>query len=133
VRQAVNMVRNGHAGGGIIHGPMDRAASSRGILDSWKDLLLFIATPIVIVPLAIAAKSHLSLEEIALYVAAFGAVGHHLPGMLRAYADRELFKRFKLRFLLSPLFLLTVCVLFELLSNLVLLVNGPFGKGWLRP
>ena len=32
---------------------------------------------------------------------------------MRAYADRELFERFRLRFLLSPLFLLTICVLFE--------------------
>jgi tetratricopeptide (TPR) repeat protein len=98
----------------MVQGRMNPPASSPWILDYWKDLLLFIATPIVIVPLAIVAKSRLSLEEIALYVAAFGAVGHHLPGMLRAYADRELFERFKSRFLLSPMLLLTVCVLFEL-------------------
>ncbi|PYV85760.1 MAG: hypothetical protein DMG05_22080, partial [Acidobacteria bacterium] len=100
-------------GSTIAQGGKDPRTSSPWILDSWKDLPLFIATPILIIPLAIVAKSRLSLEEIALYVGAFGAVGHHLPGMMRAYADRELFERFRLRFLLSPLFLLTICVLFE--------------------
>jgi tetratricopeptide (TPR) repeat protein len=84
------------------------------ILDSWRDLPLFILTPLLIIPLAVAAKTQLSLEAMALYVGAFGAVGHHLPGMMRAYADRELFERFKWRFLLAPVFLLTICVLFEL-------------------
>ena len=45
----------------------------------------------------------------AIYVTAFGAMGHHLPGMLRAYGDRELFRRFRTRFLLAPLILLGVC------------------------
>jgi len=98
----------------IAQGGEGQRESSRWILDSCRDLLLFIGTPILIVPLGLAANSRLSLEEIALYVAAFGAVGHHLPGMMRAYADRELFERFRLRFLLSPLFLLTICILFEL-------------------
>lgn len=38
-----------------------------------------------------------------LLVAGFGALGHHLPGMMRAYGDRALFQRFRTRFLVSPL------------------------------
>jgi tetratricopeptide (TPR) repeat protein len=112
VPQSVNTYRN-RPGSTIAQDSRHPRGSSQWILDHRRDLPLFIATPILIVPLAMIAKSRLSLEEIALYVAAFGAVGHHLPGMMRAYADRELFERFKLRFLLSPLFLLTICVLFQ--------------------
>ena len=82
------------------------------ILSSWKDLLLFVATPVLIIPLATLAKFRFSIEEISLYVAAFGATGHHLPGMMRAYGDRDLFQRYRIRFILAPLFLLTVCMLF---------------------
>ena len=39
-------------------------------------------------------------------------MGHHLPGMIRAYGDRVLFERFKWRFILAPLFLLAVCTAF---------------------
>src|SRR5205823_5420464 len=47
-----------------------------------------------------------------LFVAAFGAMGHHLPGMIRAYGDRALFERFRWRFIFAPLFLLVTCVAF---------------------
>ena len=80
------------------------------ILGSWQDLLLFIATPLLILLLLPVARLGLSVAEIALYVAAFGALGHHLPGMMRAYGDRELFARFRLRFIVSPIFLVAVCV-----------------------
>ncbi|MDA0832487.1 MAG: tetratricopeptide repeat protein [Planctomycetota bacterium] len=79
----------------------------------WFDLLFFVATPIVIVPLISAARVRWSIEAIALFVAAFGATGHHLPGLLRAYGDRELFQRFRLRFVLAPLFLFSVCTFYS--------------------
>ena len=37
-------------------------------------------------------------------------MGHHLPGMIRAYGDRALFDRFRTRFVVAPLALLAVCV-----------------------
>ena len=37
-------------------------------------------------------------------------MGHHLPGMIRAYGDRALFDRFKIRFVVAPLAILAVCV-----------------------
>src|SRR5437764_74363 len=80
------------------------------ILDSWRDLLLYVLTPLLLVPMFGLAQSRWSAEDIYLFVAAFGAMGHHLPGMIRAYGDRALFERFKWRFIVAPVFLLAICV-----------------------
>src|SRR3984893_5064277 len=82
------------------------------ILDSWRDLVLYVGTPLLLLPAFALAQARWSPQDIYLFVAAFGAMGHHLPGMIRAYGDRALFERFKWRFILAPLFLLTVCVAF---------------------
>ncbi len=82
------------------------------ILDSPRDLLLFVATPLLILPVFLLAQSRWSVEEIALFVFAFGQIGHQLPGLMRAYGDRELFRRHKLRFIIAPLALLAVSGLF---------------------
>jgi Flp pilus assembly protein TadD len=82
------------------------------ILDSWRDLILYVGTPLLLVPVFALAQTRWRPQDIYLFVAAFGAMGHHLPGMIRAYGDRALFERFKWRFILAPLFLLAVCVAF---------------------
>jgi len=82
------------------------------ILDSWRDLILYVGTPLLLVPVFALAQARWSPQDIYLFVAAFGAMGHHLPGMIRAYGDRALFERFKWRFILAPLFLLAVCTAF---------------------
>ncbi|MBL8849355.1 MAG: tetratricopeptide repeat protein [Planctomycetaceae bacterium] len=97
--------------------PPKRAATafvppSAWIRGRWSDLALFIATPLLIVPIVGLARMRLSIEQVAIYVTAFGAMGHHLPGMLRAYGDRELFRRFRTRFLLAPVVLLGVALWF---------------------
>jgi hypothetical protein len=85
-----------------------RAAASPWILDRWHDLLLFVATPALLIPLVWLAGRFWTAQS--LYaVALFGALGHHLPGMMRAYGDRELFARFRTRFIAAPLVLLVVC------------------------
>ncbi len=86
--------------------------ASRWILGPWRDLLLFVATPLVVLPLGLLTARQSSGEQILFWVVAFGALGHHLPGLLRAYGDRELFRRFRLRFVVVPLVLLPVCGLF---------------------
>ncbi|MFN0056078.1 MAG: tetratricopeptide repeat protein [Planctomycetales bacterium] len=113
--------------------------SSRWILNSWGDLALFVATPLVIVPLVMvllrSAWFGLSVETLSVLVAAFGALGHHLPGMLRAYGDRELFRRFRLRFILAPLFLLAVCIPLSqhhLSSMLLILLLWGFWHGLMQ-
>ena len=78
------------------------------------DLLLLIATPVLIVPVALIAQGRETAYTVGLLVAGFGALGHHLPGMMRAYGDRALFRRFRTRFLVSPLVFTAVALGFVL-------------------
>jgi Flp pilus assembly protein TadD len=87
-----------------------RPKPSPWILDRWRDLLLFVGTPVLLIPIFTAAQARWSAQDIFLFVGAFGAMGHHLPGMIRAYGDRALFDRFKIRFVVAPLAILAVCV-----------------------
>jgi Tfp pilus assembly protein PilF len=82
------------------------------ILNSWRDLVFYVGTPLLLLPAFALAQARWSPQDIYLFVAAFGAMGHHLPGMIRAYGDRALFERFKWRFIFAPLFLLATCVAF---------------------
>ena len=84
------------------------------ILDSWRDLVLYVCTPLLLVPIFIGAQGLWAAEDIYLFVAAFGAMGHHLPGMIRAYGDRALFQRFRWRFICAPIFLIVVCAAFSM-------------------
>ena len=90
--------------------PSVPSKSSPWILDRWRDLLLFVGTPVILIPIFTAAQTRWSGQDIFLFVGAFGAMGHHLPGMIRAYGDRALFERFKIRFIVAPLTILVVCV-----------------------
>src|SRR5436305_2457008 len=82
------------------------------ILNSWRDLILYVGTPLFLVPMFLLAQVRWTAQDIYLFVAAFGAMGHHLPGMIRAYGDRALFERFRWRFIFAPIFLISVCVAF---------------------
>ena len=82
------------------------------ILDSWRDLLFYVGTPLLLVPMFALAQARWRAQDIYLFVAAFGATGHHLPGMIRAYGDRALFERFRWRFIFAPIFLVAVCLAF---------------------
>jgi tetratricopeptide (TPR) repeat protein len=82
------------------------------ILNSWRDLVLYVGTPLLLVPVFAVAQTHWSGQDIYLFVAAMGSMGHHLPGMIRAYGDRALFERFRWRFVFAPIFLLAICIAF---------------------
>lgn len=92
--------------------PAVKARPNIWILNSWRDLLLYVGTPLLILPVFALAQARWSPQDIYLFVAAFGAMGHHLPGMIRAYGDRALFNRFRWRFIIAPIFLLGTCVVF---------------------
>src|SRR5437762_5058932 len=78
--------------------------SRRWILNSWLDQFFIVSTPLLVFPaiFALYAPLRVKAETISLVVTAFFALGHHLPGMIRAYGDRELFQRFHWRFILAP-------------------------------
>jgi tetratricopeptide (TPR) repeat protein len=92
--------------------PAAAPRKSLWILSSWRDLILYVGTPLLLLPMFLLAQARWRAQDIYLFVGAFGAVGHHLPGMIRAYGDRALFKRFRWRFVFAPIFLLSVCVAF---------------------
>jgi len=73
-----------------------------------------VVTPLAIVPVLLILVQHwLTPEKISLAVIAFASLGHHLPGFMRAYGDRELFLRYRWRFLLCPLVVFGLALLFS--------------------
>ena len=78
------------------------APSSPWILGPVLDSLLFIGAPLAVMAVFLPLRGVFSSREIAILLLAFFTFGHHFPGFLRAYGDRDLFARFKWRFLLAP-------------------------------
>ncbi len=84
------------------------------IVSAWWDMAYVVVTPLAIVPaLLIVVRRWLTPEEISLAVIAFASLGHHLPGFMRAYGDRDLFLRYRWRFLLCPLVVFALALLFS--------------------
>ncbi len=50
----------------------------------------------------IPAAQYFPAEDFSAFLLAFFTFGHHLPGFLRAYGDRELFSRYRLQFVFAP-------------------------------
>lgn len=83
------------------------------IISPWWDLTYLVASPLLIVPLVLLAlRQQLTPEQVSLAVISFASLGHHLPGFMRAYGDRDLFLRFRWRFLLAPPLALGLALLF---------------------
>ena len=116
--------------------PLAPAPRSPWIISRVWDLVLFIATPLLILPLLWLWRQRSSPDLIYAFVTAFGATGHHLPGLMRAYGDRSLFRRFRLRFTLVPALLLatTLPLLFTELRQgmMVILVLWGFWHGLMQ-
>ncbi|MAT70615.1 MAG: hypothetical protein CMJ58_13940 [Planctomycetaceae bacterium] len=89
------------------------AVSRRWIVSPWWDLAYIVVTPLAIVPIVlVAVRQVFTPEQVLLWAIAFASLGHHLPGFMRAYGDRELFARFRWRFLLAPPLIFAVALLF---------------------
>jgi tetratricopeptide (TPR) repeat protein len=65
--------------------------------------MLFIGAPLVAIGMLIPAARYFRAEDFAAFLLAFFTFGHHLPGFLRAYGDRELFALYRPQFVLAPL------------------------------
>jgi tetratricopeptide (TPR) repeat protein len=77
------------------------------------DLAYLVLTPLLIVPaVLLAVERWLSPEQVYLAVISFASLGHHLPGFMRAYGDRELFHRYRWRFLLAPPLVFALALVF---------------------
>jgi hypothetical protein len=81
---------------------------SAWILGPAADLALFVATPLLILPAVLLSRQQLSDQALYAIVGTLGATGHHLPGLLRAYGDRALFRRFRTRLTVGPILLLGI-------------------------
>jgi tetratricopeptide (TPR) repeat protein len=78
------------------------APRSPWIIGRVDDLMLFVATPVLILIGALLLRQVSDSRTIQYGIVAFGSLGHNLPGMMRAYGDRALFRRFRTRFLVAP-------------------------------
>src|SRR5438034_11675618 len=83
-------------------GPATAPRKNLWILDSWRDLILYVGTPLLLVTVFALAQSRWSPQDIYLFVAAFGAIGHHLPGMICSSCDLAIFERFNWHFIFVP-------------------------------
>ncbi|MCO6454184.1 MAG: hypothetical protein J5I93_02610, partial [Pirellulaceae bacterium] len=107
--------------------PAPATRRSTWIISPFWDLAFLVGTPVVIVPLmAFLTRRWFTPEQISLVVVSFASLGHHLPGFMRAYGDRDLFWRFHWRFLLVPPLVLATALLFAWrdLHGLSLLLLG---------
>jgi tetratricopeptide (TPR) repeat protein len=73
------------------------------IINRPADVLFFIGTPLLCLGALLLASQSFRSADIALFVLAFFAVGHHLPGLMRAYGEKELFAQYRARFIVTPL------------------------------
>ena len=114
------------------HGRVDKAIAANPGLSLWilgpkRDLVFFVLTPLLIIPLVFAIKPHVDLAIFGTLVLGLGGFGHHLPGFIRVYADRDLFRKYKVRFVLVPILLALTCGFFAYKElNAVTLAVGSF-------
>jgi len=93
-----------------------------------QDMVFILFTPIPIVGAFAAARRGGWMNGLLAFALAL-ATAHYLPGILRAYGDRALFRRFRVRLILAPLFLFTVTAAFAYLNlHIVLLLALLWGQ-----
>ena len=63
---------------------------------------MFIGTPLLAVGVLIPIAQYFPSADFSAFLLSFFTFGHHLPGFLRVYGDRDLFARHRVRFLLAP-------------------------------
>ena len=86
-------------------------APNNWIIGPREDILLFLFTPVIMLALVLFAQSFWSMAALSAFATVL-AMGHYLPGMMRAYGDPVLFRRFKWRFLLAPIFFVSAAMYF---------------------
>jgi tetratricopeptide (TPR) repeat protein len=93
-----------------------------------RDLAFILGTPLLILGTFAAAQRGGWINGLLGFALAL-ATAHYLPGILRAYGDRALFRRFRTRLILAPLLLFTVTAAFAYLNlHIVLLLALLWGQ-----
>lgn len=77
------------------------------IIGPKQDFVLFLGTPLLLVSVFAAARHFWSLTAFTVFATVL-AMGHYLPGLMRAYGDPALFNRFRTRFLVAPIILISM-------------------------
>ncbi|MCP4195420.1 MAG: tetratricopeptide repeat protein [Planctomycetaceae bacterium] len=94
----------------VANPPVSRGRAKFVPRNAWiigprEDFVLFLGTPLILIPLFGFAQSFWSIAGLSVFATVL-AMGHYLPGLMRAYGDPQLFRRYRLRFILAPLFFL---------------------------
>ncbi|MFT5088288.1 MAG: tetratricopeptide (TPR) repeat protein [Candidatus Latescibacterota bacterium] len=94
------------------------------IISPAADSIFFVGTPLLCLVPLMALRQVFDSQVILFFIMSFFAMGHHLPGFMRAYGDPELFQTFKEKFLVAPIVVLFVVALaqFNTLHGLFLMV-----------
>src|SRR5436190_18572201 len=87
--------------------PAQSAGSAYWIFGPVQDLAFVLLTPLLILGTFAAARRGAWMDGLLAFALAL-ATAHYLPGILRAYGDRALFQRFRVRLIVAPIFLFTV-------------------------
>src|SRR5215831_11705551 len=97
------------------------------IFSPLQDMTLVMFTPVLIL-LVFAAAQYGAWMDGLLAFALVLAMAHYLPGMLRAYGDRALFRRFRTRLIAAPLLLVGTTTFFAYRNlHAVLLLTALWG------
>ena len=86
-----------------------RPAPSPWFRSASFDLLLLLCVPFLTWPLVMAGTNAWGADLLNQLIL-LTATGHYFATFVRAYGDRDLFERFRIRFLLTPVVLLVTCV-----------------------
>ncbi|MBI4475423.1 MAG: tetratricopeptide repeat protein [Acidobacteria bacterium] len=97
------------------------------IFSPLQDLAFILVTPLPILLVFTTAQRGGWIDALVAVALAL-AMAHYLPGILRAYGDRALFRRFRTRLIIAPLVLIGATVVFAYLNfNFVFLLVGLWG------
>jgi Tfp pilus assembly protein PilF len=104
------------------------AAARYWIFSPIQDMAFILLTPLLILVTFAAARRGAWMDGLLTFALVL-ATAHYLPGILRAYGDRALFHRFRVRLLLAPLVLFGVTGAFAYLNlHVVLLLALMWGQ-----
>src|SRR5262245_31455008 len=87
------------SGGGLS----ESARTGYWISGPVADLVLILVTPLPILATFALARRGARIDWLIAFLLVL-ATAHYLPGLLRAYGDKALFKRFRFRLIAAPLF-----------------------------